>query len=119
MQPRADGPASSIGSQPSNIFSCFCCGDGLGAHCEEGTDKQNAGAPKLGVCESLAIEPGRQRHRDRRTEEMETLRSRDSDFTARHVLQNVGERDTGYARDDQNKVRLRAGLTRSSEQAEG
>src|SRR6266536_3422514 len=57
-----------------NIFGCFCCGDGLGAHCEEGTDKQNASAPKLGVCESFAIEPCRQRHSDRWTEELETLR---------------------------------------------
>ena len=57
-----------------NIFSCFCCGDGLGAHCKEGTDKQNAGAPKLGVRESFAIEPGRQRHRDGRAKELEALR---------------------------------------------
>ena len=57
-----------------NIFSCFCCGDGLGSHCKEGTDKQNAGAPKLRVRESFAIEPGRQRHRDRRAKELEALR---------------------------------------------
>src|SRR4029450_2457169 len=119
MQPRADCPASSIGSQRSNIFRCFCCGDGLGAHCEEGTDKQNAGAPKLGGRESFSLEPGGQRHRDRWTEELETLRERDSDFTDRHVIQNVGERNTGYGRDDQNQVRLHAGLKRSSDFAEG
>src|SRR6266480_5811576 len=67
--------AQGAGAQKElNIFSCFCCGDGLGAHCKEGTDKQNASAPKLGVCESFAIEPCRQRHRDRWAEELEALR---------------------------------------------
>ena len=57
-----------------NIFSCFCCGDRLGSHCKEGADKQNAGAPKLGVRESFAKKPGRQCHGDRRAKELEALR---------------------------------------------
>src|SRR5213595_1866205 len=102
MQPCAACPASSIHSQPSNIFSCFCRGDELGAHCKEPTDKQNAGAPKLGVRESVAIEPGREGQRDRWAKELQALSERDSDLPDCYIVQNVGERNTGYCRDDQN-----------------
>src|SRR5215813_14134165 len=119
MQSLADCPASSMSSQPLNIFSCFRRGDGLGAHCKEGADKQNAGAPKLGVRESFAIEPGRQCHCNGWAKQLETLRERDSDFLDRYVIQNVGECNTGYCRDDQNQVRLRVGVKWSSDFAEG
>src|SRR6476469_8448936 len=67
--------AQGTGAQKElNIFSCFCCGDGLGAHCKEGADKQNPGAPKLRVRESFAVQPGRERHRDCGAKELETLR---------------------------------------------
>src|SRR5262249_25315706 len=81
--------------------------------------KQNAGTPKLGVRESFAVKPSRHRHSDGWTKELEALRERHSDFTNRHVIQNMGESDTGYCRDDQNQIRLHAGLKRSSDFAEG
>src|SRR5262249_39567530 len=80
-----------------NIFSCFSDGNGFGAHCKEGAKKQNAGAPKLGVRESFAIEPGREAHRDSWANQLEALRERDSDFPDGYVIQNVGERDTDHS----------------------
>src|SRR5438874_9805726 len=67
----AQGPGA---QEELDIFSCFCCGDGFGAHCKESTDKQNAGAPKLGVCEPFAINPSGKAHCDGRAKELEADR---------------------------------------------
>src|SRR5262249_27645637 len=111
--------AQGAGAQEDlNIFSCFRCGDGLGSHCKKGTDEQNASAPKLRVGKSFAKKPGRQPHRDRWAKELKTLREADSDFTDRQIIQNVGERNTGYRREDQNQVRLCASIKRCADFAE-
>src|SRR4029078_11540244 len=80
---------------------------------------QNAGAPKLGVSEPFAIEPGGQRHGNSRAKELEALGERDSDFTDRHVVQNVSERNADDRGDDQDQVRFHPGMNRSSDFAEG
>ena len=40
------------------------------------------------------------------------LGERDSDLSDRDIIQNVGERDTGHGRNDQNHVHVRARVKR-------
>lgn len=83
-----------------DILCCFCRGDWFHPHREERTQEQNSRAPKLSVSEPFVENPGGERHRCDWTKKLEGLGERDSDFVDRHIIQNVGERDTGHSGND-------------------
>ena len=84
----------------SNILRCFTRGDRFHSHGEERPQEQNSGTPKLGVSEPFVENPRGERHGSGGTKELEGLSDRDSDLEYRHIIQNVGERDTGNSGND-------------------
>src|SRR5204862_4750038 len=72
----------------------------------------NSGAPKLSLSEAFVENPGRERHCDRRTKELQGLRQRDPDLAYRNVIQNMGKCDAGHSGNHQNEVRRRACVDR-------
>src|SRR4029077_3526583 len=75
-------------------------------------EEQNSRAPKLSVSEPFVENPGGERHGSGGTKKLEGLSERDSDLVDRHIIQNVGERDTGHSGNDQNHVHVRARVER-------
>src|SRR5205814_9395751 len=73
-------------------------------HREEGAEKEKARAPKLGRSEPFAEKDRRQSESARRANELQGLGDRDPDFLDRHVIQNVGETDTGDGGNDEDEV---------------
>ena len=84
----------------SNILGRLTRGDRFHSHGEERTQEQNSRAPKLSVSEPFVKDPSGERHRSGGTKQLEGLRERDSDLVYRHIIQNVGERNTGHSGND-------------------
>src|ERR1043166_8425468 len=80
----------------SNILCGFGRCDRFHAHGQECAQKQNAGTPKLSVCQTFTINPGGETQRHSWAEELERLCERHADFANRDVVQDVGQRYAGY-----------------------
>src|ERR1041385_2904758 len=89
-RPRLFGNRRSLVST-LNIFCRLCGGNGFGTQGQKRTEKQNEGAPKLGVGEALVEYPRGKRERAGGAKQLQRLGKRDADLANRDVIQNVGE----------------------------
>ena len=64
-----------------DILCRFGCGDGLGAHREERTKKQDRGAEQLRIRKALAENPCGKCQRTGGTKELQSLRKRDTNLS--------------------------------------